>query len=83
MTMGKELRQQHQSLSQPAVLRTYLPFTPSGSLTAWLKGIVLGIILLTGKRCISRSRIARLWYFGQRIQSQLFQDFLTNKHFKQ
>lgn len=34
-------------------------FMPNGSSTAWLKVIALGTILLTSKKCISLSRIAK------------------------
>lgn len=34
-------------------------FMPSGSSTAWLKGIVLGIIRSTSRKCIFRSKTAR------------------------
>lgn len=40
-------------------LQIYQLFMPNGSSIAWLKVIALGTILLTSKKCISLSRIAK------------------------
>ena len=43
----------------PAGQRISRPFMPSGSSTAWLKGIVHCITLSTSRKCIFLSRTAR------------------------
>ena len=56
---GKQIEATAPVIIPPAALRIYLPFMPNGSLTAWLKGIVYGIIRSTGSRCMSLSGIVK------------------------
>lgn len=60
------------SLYLPVVQPIFLPFMPSGFLTAWQKGIVLGTIRSISRKCTFLLRSARLLYSGQRIPNQFF-----------